>query len=68
MPVYDCGDPDCDECERAFGPDRSEAIRRYEARLRRQEDQNDHDRELTPKEKAMIDAAWRKHAAAGPNQ
>jgi len=26
MPLYDCGDPDCDECQRTFGPDRSKAI------------------------------------------
>ncbi len=26
MPLYDCGESDCDECQRAFGPDRSEAI------------------------------------------
>lgn len=32
MPVYDCGAPDCFECERAFGPDRSKAIANYEAR------------------------------------
>lgn len=31
MSVYDCG-RDCDECRRTFGPDRSEAIRRYEVR------------------------------------
>jgi hypothetical protein len=31
MPVYDCGDPDCDECRRAF-PDRDQAIARYLAR------------------------------------
>ena len=34
MPVYDCGAPDCTECQRAFGPDRSRAIADYEARLR----------------------------------
>jgi hypothetical protein len=32
MPVYDCGDPDCDECKREFGPDRSRAIAKYHAR------------------------------------
>lgn len=32
MPIYDCGAPDCMPCEREFGPDRSEAIARYEAR------------------------------------
>ena len=26
MPVYDCGDPDCHECNVAFGHDRSKAI------------------------------------------
>ena len=34
MPLYDCGDPECDECQRAFGPDRREAIARYEKRAR----------------------------------
>lgn len=33
MPVYDCGAPDCEECQRAFGPDRTEAIRDYHAKL-----------------------------------
>lgn len=33
MPVYDCGVPDCGECERAFGPDRSAAITEYQERL-----------------------------------
>nr|WP_321985364.1 hypothetical protein [uncultured Lichenicoccus sp.] len=32
MPLYDCGHRDCDECQRAFGPDRADAIRRYEVR------------------------------------
>lgn len=32
MPVYDCGAADCEECQRAFGPDRSKAIAAYEAR------------------------------------
>lgn len=32
MPVYDCGQPDCGECQREFGPDRSVAISEYEAR------------------------------------
>lgn len=34
MPVYDCGVPDCTECQKAFGPDRSQAIADYEAELR----------------------------------
>lgn len=34
MAAYDCGDKDCDECKRAFGPDRSKAIANYEARER----------------------------------
>lgn len=34
MPVYDCGVPDCTECQKAFGPDRSQAIAGYETRLR----------------------------------
>lgn len=33
MPVYDCGVPDCAECQREFGPDRSVAISEYETRL-----------------------------------
>lgn len=32
MPMYDCGASDCDECQRAFGPDRSRAIANYKAR------------------------------------
>ena len=32
MPIYDCGAPDCDECQRAFGPDRSKAIELYRRR------------------------------------
>jgi len=32
MPLYDCGDRDCDECQRAFGPSRDKAIRNFEAR------------------------------------
>ena len=34
MPIYDCGDPECSSCRRAFGPDRSKAIARYHARGR----------------------------------
>lgn len=34
MPAYDCGVPDCIECQRAFGPDRSKAIANYRARER----------------------------------
>lgn len=33
-PVYDCGAENCDECQRAFGPDRSKAIAEYESRDR----------------------------------
>lgn len=33
MPVYDCGVPDCTECQREFGPDRSIAIAEYRSRL-----------------------------------
>jgi len=29
MPIYDCGNPDCDECKREFGPDRTEAVTNY---------------------------------------
>ena len=32
MPLYDCGDRECDECQRAFGPNREKAIKRFEAR------------------------------------
>ena len=32
MPIYDCGAPECDECQQAFGPDRSKAIATYKAR------------------------------------
>lgn len=32
MPVYDCGDEECEECQRAFGPDRSKAIANYKRR------------------------------------
>ena len=32
MPLYDCGDKDCEECQRAFGPNREKAIKRFEAR------------------------------------
>ena len=31
MPLYDCGDQDCEECRRAF-PTREKAIRNYKAR------------------------------------
>jgi hypothetical protein len=34
MPIYDCGDSECSECQRAFGPDRSKAIAHHEARAR----------------------------------
>lgn len=34
MPAYDCGNPDCIECAREFGPDRREAIKRFEFRSR----------------------------------
>lgn len=32
MPLYDCGDRECDECQRAFGPNREKAIKRFESR------------------------------------
>jgi hypothetical protein len=32
MPAYDCGDPECEECHRAFGPDRKKAIENYKRR------------------------------------
>jgi hypothetical protein len=31
-PSYDCGDEDCEECQKAFGPDRAEAIARFKLR------------------------------------
>lgn len=33
MPLYDCGDPDCEECERAF-KDRARAVENYHERER----------------------------------
>jgi len=32
MPIYDCGVPDCEECQRAFGPNRERAIENYRRR------------------------------------
>lgn len=32
MPLYDCGERECAECQRAFGPNREKAIKNYEAR------------------------------------
>lgn len=32
MPAYDCGAFDCEECHRAFGPDRAKAIENYRRR------------------------------------
>jgi hypothetical protein len=32
MPLYDCGDRECQECQIAFGPNREKAIRNFEAR------------------------------------
>jgi len=32
MPLYDCGDKECQECQRAFGPNRDKAVRNFEAR------------------------------------
>jgi hypothetical protein len=32
MPLYDCGERQCDECQKAFGPNREKAIRNFEAR------------------------------------
>ncbi len=34
-PIYDCGDPECSECEDAFGPNRSKAIADFNSRQRR---------------------------------
>lgn len=34
MPLYDCGAPDCEECQKAFGPNRSATIANYEAHER----------------------------------
>lgn len=33
MPLYDCGAPECEECQRAF-KDRARAIAAYEKRAR----------------------------------
>ena len=32
MPLYDCGERECQECQTTFGPNREKAIRNYEAR------------------------------------
>ena len=32
MPLYDCGAPECEECQLTFGPDRSKAVANYKAR------------------------------------
>jgi hypothetical protein len=32
MPLYDCGERECEECQKAFGPNRQKAIRNFEAR------------------------------------
>lgn len=32
MPAYDCGSDECEECQRAFGPDRRKAIENYKRR------------------------------------
>lgn len=32
MPLYDCGDSECRECQTAFGPNREKAIRNFQAR------------------------------------
>lgn len=32
MPLYDCGERECQECQTAFGPNREKAIRNFEAR------------------------------------
>jgi hypothetical protein len=49
MPVYDCGAADCEECQKAFGPDRSNAIANYEARDRFYASLNrKHDEETRP--------------------
>lgn len=35
MPIYDCGDPECAECEEAFGPHRAKAIAEFHEKSRR---------------------------------
>jgi hypothetical protein len=32
MPLYDCGERECEECQKAFGPNREKAIRAFKAR------------------------------------
>lgn len=32
MPLYDCGERECQECQITFGPNREKAIRNFEAR------------------------------------
>ncbi len=61
MPLYDCGSPDCEECQQAFGPDRSKAIAAYEARGK-----SYYLHDLPPEENAIIDAAWKRHIAVVP--
>ncbi len=71
-PLYDCGDADCEECQKAFGPDRSKAISDYEARERyytRLEMEADHshtEQPLSAHDIEKIDVAWEKHKAARP--
>lgn len=61
MPMYDCGVPDCTECQREFGPDRSAAIANYEARCK-----SYYAHDLSPEDNAKIDAAWKRHIAVPP--
>jgi hypothetical protein len=61
MPIYDCGDPWCEECQKAFGPDRSKAIAAHIAR-----ELEYSDRPMTADDNAKIDAAWKRHIAIKP--
>ena len=69
-PLYDCGDSDGEECQKAFGPDRSKAIADHEARASyyaRLEVEGDHSHEeqpLSARDIEKIDAAWEGHKAA----
>jgi hypothetical protein len=61
MPIYDCGDPDCEECKRAFGPDRTKAIAAYHKREQFYAELGQAD--LSARDKLKIDDAWEKHIA-----
>ena len=61
MPIYDCGSPDCEECKRAFGPDRTKATEAY--RKREKFYAEIEQGSLSSHDKLMIDNAYEKHIA-----